>query len=821
MRFSSRAMNTSRRRSLHLAPLLLIAGCSSGIGAAPDDASTRDLSPPLDASARLGARSCGAATLVRHGSASHVESLDDAETGAGCLGAVRSVAYAVTVPAGETLTARVDRAEGPVVLQLLDGCAATRCLAQSSTSGVTPLRALWRNASASPRELRVLAGSFSTWSGRFSIAFSLEASPTNLRCEDAELLTDGAWRGEQRFAAGETPEALCADRQTPAAAGARWYRFELPPRAVAVATITPGPAAVGREYGVAAVMRSDCAISTCVASTPVLLGARSTLVGDNDGDAPREIRLGVGVYPPQAEGSYSLALAFRPRDGASRCEGAEALTPGQELRGDTALSATILPRCEASSDAGAVRFHAVTIAPNSFLELTAQADDGAWLALRAYASCDVSQCLALGGAGSPSVLRVPNLGDAPRRVIVAVGALEPARRVAYRLVARMVSPDPAGRCEGALNHGARTVTADTFYVAEPGPQCGATRVTGPSQWFRIPVAANTAMRVTALPINDNGRGVPVAVRLLASCDASACLASSLGQAVWANTADAPRDLFVAAGASEASVRGQFSLYAYPQPIAPNSLCARATAINAPGIIAREQSTQSLATAPWCDGSPRSARWYTTSVPAGAALHAWATNPFSAFSSGMPSLALRPACDAACLAEGGPSTSRGSHLWWRNDSGATRSVHIQAGWATLSGSYYDLLTELVAADAPRCVDAESLVTPASVSVGALDGALGATACARENRGPVRWFRVTVGAGRALRVSASGPPTSPPQRIALGVHDGCDGACLAPASGSTTATVLWRNEGASPREVRVSLHADDGAPLRGITLSASEE
>ncbi|MEZ4389532.1 MAG: hypothetical protein R3A48_00440 [Polyangiales bacterium] len=819
MRCFTRAAGSSRRSTSSVLLPLLLAHC--GVSAGDPDASTRDApAPAVDASGPLGAATCAAATPVRDGLRREGETLDGAEVGVGCLGAVRSVAYRVTVPAGQTLSARVPSAEGPVVLQVLEGCEATRCLAQSSTSGVAPLRALWRNASGADQEVRVLAGSFSTWRGRFAIELSLEDSAANLRCDDAELLEDGAWRGEQRFGPDGAASALCADRRAPAAAGLRWYRVVVPPRSVAAATITPGPAAPGREFGVGASMRSDCSASACLASTPVLLRGRSSVVGANDGDAPRELRLAVGVYPPQAEGTYSLALAIRPRDEAARCDAPEALEVGREARGDTALSAATLPLCGTTSEGGPVRFHAVTVPPRRFLELRGAADDGSELALRALASCADARCVAQGTPGSPSLLRVPNLSDAPLRVLVAAGARDPARRVAYTLSANVLTPDPAGACEGAQPFTARSLSVDTFSVAGVGPRCGASEDLGPARWLRLTVPARTAMRLTATSINDQGRAVPVSLRAVSSCDASQCLAAGVGQIAWANTDGAPQDVLLAVGATEPGVRGAFAVYTSPQPLAPNSLCEAATSFATPGRVTREQSTQSLVSAPWCDGAPRYARWYATTVPAGQTLHAWAKNPFSTFSSGMPALALRPGCGEACAAEGGAPGNRGSHLWWTNDGDAPREVRLQAGWQGLSGSYYDIQTEAFAATPSRCADAEALTLPASVLVGEVRGEAAGTACAQGNRSPVRWFRATVRAGGGLRVSATGPSTAPPQRVALGVHDGCDGACLAPASAETGATVSWRNEGSSPREVAISLHAADDAPLAGITLTAAE-
>lgn len=753
------------------------------------------------------------------GTAREGETLDGAQTGAGCLGAVRSVSYRVTVPAGETLTARVPSADGPVVLQVVASCEDTACLAQSSTSGETPLRAVWANPGTTPREVRVLAGSFSTWPGRFAISFALTRTATNLRCADAEALTDGDWRGEQPFGPGASVEATCANRATPAAGGMRWYRVDVPPRSVAVATLTPGPEAPGRTFGVAAVFRTDCETMDCIASTPTLLRARGTLVAENPSDAPRSLRLGVGVYPAQAEGTFSLAMRVQPRDPAARCEGAEALTEGVEARGDTALSAAVLPLCDGLSEGGPVRFHRVTVPAGRFLELQATTTANVPLTVRAFASCDALTCVAEAPPSASTTLRVPNLTDAPRTLLVAVGARTPNARVAYGLTARFVAPEAAGRCESAESFTARSVTLDTQRVAENGAACEGDGRVGPARWVRLTVAPNTAMRLSAAGNIENGRPVPVAIRVRSSCDAPTCLTHGLSQATWANTTDAPQEVLVAAGSSEPDLRGVITLYAAPQVIAANSTCARRTAVTAANPTLREQGAQSLATAPWCDGAPRNVRWYSATVPAGEVLHAWARNPFSGFSSGMPSLALREACEGACLAEGTDPLSRGSHLWWRNDGDAPRTVVVQAGWRVLSGSTYDLAVETFAPEGNRCSDALPLDTSATVPL--LRGEAQGTACSPPPRGPVRWFRSAVGAGRSVRWRVTAATTSPPQPVVIELQRACGDACLGRAQGSGTAEVSWRNEGDVEADVRVALRSLDGAALSGVSVTATLE
>jgi hypothetical protein len=213
------------------------------------------------------------------------------------------------------------------------------------------------------------------------------------------------------------------------------------------------------------------------------------------------------------------------------------------------------------------------------------------------------------------------------------------------------------------------------------------------------------------------------------------------------------------------------------------------------------------------------RWYSATVPAGEVLHAWARNPFSGFSSGMPSLALRESCEGSCLAEGTDPLSRGSHLWWRNAGDAPRTVVVQAGWPLVSGSAYDLAVETFAPEGNRCEDAALLDTSASVPL--LRGEAQGTACSPLPRGPVRWFRSVVGAGRSVRWRVTAATTSPPQPVVVEVQRGCNDACLGRAQGSGTAEVSWRNEGGEEADVRVAVRSLDGAGLSGVSVTATLE
>lgn len=804
-----------------LLPALLLAACGGARDNTPD-ASPADVPRVTDADTTLGAPTCALATPVGDGTLRHGESLGNSEENtAGCLARVRSIAYRITVPAGRTLTARVPAATGPVVLQVVEDCAATACLAQSSTSGVAPLRAVWRNDGAAPREVRVLAGSFSAWEGTFSIGFSMEDSPENLRCETAEALVDGDWRGEQPFGPSATAAAQCSDREAPAAAGMRWYRVTLPPDHVAVATLTPAPAPQGREYGVVAVMRDDCATDRCVAATSALARARTALVGSNPTSAPRELRVGVGVYPPLAEGRYSLAMQVRPRPAGTVCAEAAEVPPDTDVSADTALSPTTLAACGALG--GPVRFHSVTVPPGRFLDLRATAPDGRLVALRALASCAATACLTeTQYEGNAAILRLPNLGAEPLRVVVAAGARDANAQIAYTLRATLAAPDPAGRCEGAepVTPG-RSAVLDTWRVTAPAPACG-TSAQGPARWLRITLPPSTALRITATPQVTTPTTSPMVLRVLDGCDATACLAAGATQVAWSNLEDRAREIVVAVGAQAAGARYAFNLYTAVQPVPANSRCDRATAVPPGATVRNEMSNLSLATGPWCGaGETRLVRYYSTTVPPGQVLHAYAVNPFSTYSYGMPELSLRADCDAAaCLARGGVPGSRGSHLWWRNESSTPRDVRVVAGWSSLSGNYYNLAAETFdPSPNGRCADAERVALPLSRSVDLAHGDAAPTPCPPSSRSPVSWFVARVEPGRTLRVAATLSTAVPTARLFVDLLDACEATtCLASTGGYPTATATWRNDGDAPRDVRIAVRAGDDAPTASVALTA---
>lgn len=805
------------RRALLLPSLLLLAcGAASPARDGGSDAASRDDVPE----GTLGSPTCAAATPVADGTRRYAESIAVArDDTAGCLGRVRSVAYRITVPPGRSLVARVDAAQGPVVLQVVDGCDARACLAQSSTAGVARLRAVWRNDGAAAREVRVLAGTFSDWEGTFAVSFALEDAPANLTCASAEPLDDGAWRGEQPFAPEGSARSVCADRDAPAAAGMRWYRVSVPAGQLLAATVRVSPAPEGREHGAVVVVRDDCATDRCVTATRALVRSGAVVTAANEGGAARDYRVGVGVHPPLADARFSLAIALHRNVSGASCASPEDLATEVDVAGDTALHPATAPACASGVEGGPARFYRVTVPPGRFFEATATAAVPVFL--RALSGCGGAACVAEAPAGQTTArLSVPNLTAAPMPLVLAVGARDADARTAFTLRATLADPDPAGRCEGAAALTGTSVAVSTARVADDGPTCG-TAAEGPARWFRATVPARSAMQVYAGNVTEDPTAGPSWVRFVDRCGASGCLDVGASQARWANTEDVPREVLIAVGAQRAGARGSFRVNANVLPVAPNSRCDRATAVSVEAPALRESSSQSLATGRWCaPGERRLVRYYTVTVPAGQVLHAYATNPTSTFSYSMPELSLRDGCEAeGCLARGATPGPRGTHLWWWNTARSDRPMTLVAGWPSPYGNLYDLRVAFEGpAENGRCATAEALpresFTP--VDLTAAEGI--PSPCAPTSYAPARWYRVRVDAGRTLSASLTALQLTPQPTASLELVGACDAtACLAAAPASRTPSLIWTNEGADARDVWLAARSGDGGPMMGASLA----
>lgn len=129
------------------------------------------------------------------------------------------------------------------------------------------------------------------------------------------------------------------------------------------------------------------------------------------------------------------------------------------------------------------------------------------------------------------------------------------------------------------------------------------------------------------------------------------------------------------------------------------------------------------------------------------------------------------------------------------------------------TFYDVPLPDPAYGALRCESADEFGPPGS-TVAFMHATDRAPACDGRGAptGPVRWFRATVPAGHELWAQLlTGPDNAPP---AVRAYPACgDDRCLAAEAGSPSsrdALVRWRNEGSTPREVRVAAGSAGPAP-----------
>jgi len=232
---------------------------------------------------------CDRATAVSAATPARMEmSNQSLATGPWCdAGATRYVRYyATTVPPGEVLHASALNpfsgfSYGMPELALREGCDATACLARSAVSVSRGSHLWWRNASAAPREVRVVAGWSSLSGNYYNLAVETFAPSPNGRCADAEPIALPLTRAVDLSRGDAAPTPCAAESRSPVS----WYRARVEPgRALrvvvsAVATSPSPPVFVD--------IMDACDATACLAS---MGAARSvTATWRNEGAVARDV----------------------------------------------------------------------------------------------------------------------------------------------------------------------------------------------------------------------------------------------------------------------------------------------------------------------------------------------------------------------------------------------------------------------------------------------------------------------------------------------------------------------------------------------------
>ncbi|MDB4931106.1 MAG: bacillopeptidase [Myxococcaceae bacterium] len=521
-----------------------------------------------------------------------------------------------------------------------------------------------------------------------------------LNREDVSMALEGSARCDVApVLAGEYPGWIYADVGTatatlPACAGddgasgsIAWLRT----------TVAPGMAlhvraAVGAGARAFVRLYAGCGAATCL--------ARSAPAEDidelwwlNPDPVAREVAYAVGITGPSERRTVAFQHELRAVPSSRTCATAATLpTPTYEAWNYFPEGAETPAPCGAPAQPAL--WYRVRVPAHTFMTAHGTTADGVPLfrsTLRAFTAC--------GGACLPSRGTYPSLdvewiNDGPATDVVLALSPNEGEGQPVRLAVGFTPALANLACAGAVALGEATalIDQDPTRALAPMPACAGPNLS-PALFYRAVIPAGRTLVATARR-NFRARPAPT-LALLASCDASACLATSTeggddGVATlrYANpgAADLP---VVIAGAVEAALRGpltegpRFALSATTAAPATNRRCAAPVALADGSTLTGQRILDGLDVPRGCAGATAAgpSLYYSVTVGPGAALDMSATDTPAGSDSCRPRLSLLDGCEAtACLAE----SDAAGILHWANPGAAARTLLVALG-ATASVS----------------------------------------------------------------------------------------------------------------------------------------
>ena len=335
--------------------------------------------------------------------------------------------YRVTVPAGRVLTVTSvgDFVRAANTLRLYGACSAFTCLAGPSvaTDGRTST-ARWSNGAPEAREVFVAVTSpfTGTASAPYSITAALSAAPTNLTCDRAVDVVDGATLPAQDVSGASILQPPC-----PGMAGAAlpvlFYRATVPAGQTLFATAAPPTGTTARATPVLRVV-PDCSLATCLAVSAAAAAGNGTVAWTNIGAAPQRVIITYGANPAASATPSDLTFRIRAPAANASCMTPLRVMDGTALPGENLGEARELVRaCSTTGVEGPVLYYAARVGAGQQLVATSARVDGAFFQplLRVTDACGSLSCLGAstivaGPTGATARLVYTN--DGPARDVI-------------------------------------------------------------------------------------------------------------------------------------------------------------------------------------------------------------------------------------------------------------------------------------------------------------------------------------------------------------------------------------------------------------------
>ncbi len=527
-------------------------------------------------------------------------------------------------------------------------------------------------------------------------------------------------------------------------------------------------------------------------------------------------------------GDDHLDAGVAPSGG--RCEVATELRGGEILTSQSLVRGTpgTLRNCDGSPSSNYYeRWYRVTVPANTILEVDVanEGTERTSLAMRAFAECEASSCLANTRFGLPiAPLMFHNDGATPRtvRVVLSREALPFSVGLTFTVAARFHVPAPNRTCATALPL-AGDVTLRDQNLGATAHQVGL--CAGSSILFSGVYPLYYSARVpprTAFVVSTVRRDTSpadVLVRMHPACGGTGCLPtvpSTADMAQYNNSADTPMDVIAMVALQGSHPSLAVDVNAAFRALPPERVCAAALPLAVDTATRVEHPEDATDPTPRCgaDDALLPALHYAITVPPGQALTVTSARLREGENGSF--VRLLNGCSGDCL---GASVmgSRSTRALFSNTETAARSVVVAVGTvrsSSVSPAEVRATLRPVAANV-TCAGALPLtpVTPIR-GIDLLEARAPATCTGF--RGPVLYYAVQVTTGARLTVEATNSPVGG-AGARLSLSDRCGGACL--AQGYGTFTYVHRG---TAQTLIVAVGESDRARVSGLVdLSAVVE
>jgi hypothetical protein len=273
----------------------------------------------------------------------------------------------------------------------------------------------------------------------------------------------------------------------------------------------------------------------------------------NGGATAKTVYFYVGHMSFDSGGRFSMTVSLDALASNGSCSMATPLTDGVAVNGDTTLGSTGAIPC--INPATGVLYYSITVSAGKTLGVEAR-PTGQWDAHVAILdSCGAGACLAFSDFGPTPTATFTNGSGSPRSVIVAVASGFSGG--SFSVTAALRSPPANVSCAAAAS--VANGTSLTCQDASAGADNLSSRCnpsdSGGVLYYSATIGAGQQLAATATATT--GNWLP-AIRLLSSCGATTCLASSspmmsmvkgMTSLAYLNSGNSPIDVILAVGPS--------------------------------------------------------------------------------------------------------------------------------------------------------------------------------------------------------------------------------------------------------------------------------